>query len=421
MSQAFCARACGIDFGTSNSTVGHCRSGQATLIPLEDGKPTLPSVVFFNAEDECTRFGRAGLAEYLAGYEGRLMRSLKSLLGSSLIDGKTEVHGRSLRFRDLLAQFIGDLKRRADEHAGRAFEQVVIGRPVYFVDDDAVADRTAETTLAEIARDVGFKDVSFQYEPIAAAFHYETTIDREELVLVADIGGGTSDFSLIRLSPQRAKMTDRQSDVLASGGVHIGGTDFDRQFSLAGVMPSLGYRSRSTAGREMPSSIFFNLATWHSINLAYTRQVLAEQKLLALDSSEPHKAARLLALIEQRAGHWLASEVEQAKITLSDQPRTQLALDRLADELTVPLTREQFDDASAALVAKVEATVGALLRDAGLAAANIDTVFFTGGSSGIPRLRQRIAALLPQARAVEGDLFGSIGAGLAVEAARRYG
>ena len=388
---------------------------------LEDGKVTLPSVVFFNAEDDSTRFGRAGLAEYLAGYEGRLMRSLKSLLGSSLIDGKTEVHGRSLRFRDLLAQFIGDLKRRADAHGGRVFEQVVIGRPVYFVDDDPVADRAAEATLAEIARDVGFKDVSFQYEPIAAAFHYETTIDREELVLVADIGGGTSDFSLIRLSPQRAKMTDRHDDLLANGGVHIGGTDFDRQLSLACVMPCLGYRSLSSEGREMPSSIFFNLATWHSINLAYTRQVLAEQKRLAVDSSEPQKAARLLALIEKRAGHWLAAAVEQAKIELSDQERTHLVLDRLTDDLGVSIERSEFDDATAALVGKVEATVGALLREAGVAAERIDTVFFTGGSSGIPRLRQRIAALLPQARVVEGDLFGSIGAGLAVEAARRYG
>jgi len=149
--------------------------------------------------------------------------------------------------------------------------------------------------------------------------------------------------------------------------------------------------------------------------------VLAEQKQLAVDSSEPHKAARLLALIEKRAGHWLASEVEQAKIALSDQPSTQLVLDRLADSFCVPIARSEFDEATAALVGKVEATVSALLRDAGLAAANIDTVFFTGGSSGIPRLRQRIAALLPQARVVEGDLFGSIGAGLAVEAARRYG
>ena len=183
MPHAFSARACGLDFGTSNSTVGWVRPGKETLLPLEDGKVTLPSVVFFNADEDSTCFGRAALQEYLAGYEGRLMRSMKSLLGSRLIDGRTEVHGRSLLFRDLLRQFIGELKRRADLHGERAFEHVVLGRPVYFVDDDPAADRIAETTLAEIARTIGFKEVSFQYEPIAAAFHYETEIHREELVL----------------------------------------------------------------------------------------------------------------------------------------------------------------------------------------------------------------------------------------------
>ena len=415
------ARACGIDFGTSNSTVGCLRPGLPTLLPMEEGKVTLPSVVFFNAEEESTRFGRAGLVDYLAGYEGRLMRSLKSLLGSSLIDGKTEVHGRSLLFRDLLAQFIGELKRRADHQGGRDFEQVVLGRPVYFVDDDPVADRTAETTLADIARAVGFKEVSFQYEPIAAAFHYETQIHHEELVLVADIGGGTSDFSLIRLSPERAKMADRRDDLLANGGVHIGGTDFDRQLSLVNVMPLLGYRSLLRGSREMPSSIFFNLATWHTINFAYTRQVLAEQKRLAMDAAEPEKTARLLRLIDQRSGHWLANEVEQAKIALSAADSTALDLDRLDPGLQQSVSRSDFDLATTLLVDKVEATVAALLKDAGLSPERIDTVFFTGGSSGIPRLRRRIHAILPQARAVEGDLFGSIGSGLAVEAARRYG
>ena len=421
MLQTFSARACGIDFGTSNSTVGCVQHGQAVLLPLEEGKLTLPSVVFFNAEDERTRFGRSGLSEYLAGYEGRLMRSLKSLLGSRLIDGKTEVHGRTLVFRDLLAQFIADLKRRADAHAGRPFEHVVLGRPVFFVDDDAKADQAAQDTLAEIAHSVGFREVSFQYEPIAAAFHYETGIKREELVLVVDIGGGTSDFSLVRLSPERARKVERQDDLLANGGVHVGGTDFDRLLSLSCVMPLLGYRSPLRSGREMPSSIFFNLATWHTINSAYTRQVLSEQKHLASEACDPAKPARLLALIEKRAGHWLANEVETAKIALSDQGEARLALDRLEANLDVLIARSAFDAATTVLVDKVEATVSALLRDAGVLSGAIDTVFFTGGSSGIPRLRQRIAALLPQARAVEGDLFGSIGAGLAVEAARRYG
>ena len=164
-----CANACGIDFGTSNSTVGLLRPGQPTLLPLEDGKVTLPSVVFFNAEEQCTRFGRAALADYLEGSEGRLMRSLKSLLGSRLIDGRTEVGGRALPFRELLERFIGDLKRRAEAQAQREFTQAVFGRPVFFVDDDALADATAQATLAGVAHAVGFKDVSFQFEPIAAA------------------------------------------------------------------------------------------------------------------------------------------------------------------------------------------------------------------------------------------------------------
>ena len=193
------APACGIDFGTSNSTAGWSRPGLPALLPLEGGKATLPSVVFFHAEDEHVSYGRAALADYLAGYEGRLMRSLKSLLGTSMIDDHTEVAGRALPFRVLLAQFIGELKHRAEKAADQPFTRAVLGRPVFFVDDDAAADKKAENTLAEIAHAVGLKDIAFQYEPIAAAFDYESQIRREELVLVVDIGGGTSDFALVRL------------------------------------------------------------------------------------------------------------------------------------------------------------------------------------------------------------------------------
>jgi hypothetical chaperone protein len=226
------ADACGIDFGTSNSTAGWRRPGQSApsslLLPLEDGKLTLPSVVFFHAEDAHVSYGRAALADYLAGHEGRLMRSLKSLLGTSMMDDHTEVMGRALPFRDLLAQFVGELKRRAEQAAGREFTRAVLGRPVFFVDDDHKADQRAERTLEEIARKAGLRDIAFQYEPIAAAFDYESQITREELVLVVDIGGGTSDFALIRLSPERAGRPERRDDILASGGVHIGGTDFDK-------------------------------------------------------------------------------------------------------------------------------------------------------------------------------------------------
>src|SRR5450830_176792 len=415
------ANACGVDFGTSNSTVGWARPGQSTMLSLEDGKTTLPSVVFFNAEDEEVSYGRAALAGYLAGYEGRLMRSLKSLLGTSLIDGQTEVGGRALPFRLLMSQFIGEVKRRAEQSAGREFTSAVFGRPVFFIDDNAQADQLAQDTLAEVARSVGFKDIAFQFEPIAAAFDYESQIDREELVLIADIGGGTSDFSLVRLSPQRAAKLDRRDDILANGGVHIGGTDFDKYLSLAAVMPLLGYGSLLKNSSAIPSSYYFNLATWHTINQAYTKKMWIQLAELVRDAQDQQAMKRLQNLIEDRAGHWLAMKVEEGKIALSSQEAVRLDLERLSPQVVLDVRRVLFETAIGHLVDDVGTTVGKLLADAGVRPDQVDTVFFTGGSSGVGLLRERIGALVPGARKVEGDLFGSIGAGLALDAVRKFG
>ena len=417
--------ACGIDFGTSNSTAGWSQPGQSAaaslLLPLEDGKLTLPSVIFFHAEDGHVSYGRAALADYLAGYEGRLMRSLKSLLGTSMIDEHTEVMGRALSFRALLAQFVGELKRRAEHAAEQEFTCAVLGRPVFFVDDDAEADFRAERTLEDIARQSGLRNIAFQYEPIAAAFAYESTISREELVLVIDIGGGTSDFTLIRLAPERAGRADRRGDILASSGVHIGGTDFDRALNLASVMPGLGLGSLLKSGLEVPSAQYFNLATWHTINLAYTKKAWTQVTDMHREACDKAKLVRLQGVVKERAGHWLALQVEEAKIALTNESETRIDLGRIAAGETVSLQRTDFDRAIRSLVTSVEQTVARLLLDAGVAAAGIDTVFFTGGSSSVPLLRQRILALTPQARCVEGDLFGSIGAGLALDAKRKFG
>ena len=390
------------------------------MLPLEDGKVTLPSVIFFHAEDIHASYGRAALADYLSGHEGRLMRSLKSLLGTSMINEHTELNGRALPFRKLLEQFIGELKRRAEQAAGHDFSRAVLGRPVFFVDDDAKADQLAEKTLRDIAHAVGFKEVAFQFEPIAAAFDYESQIATEELVLVADIGGGTSDFSLIRLSPQRALKTDRRDDILATGGVHIGGTDFDKYLSLAGVMPMLGMGSLLASGREMPSAQYFNLATWHTINASYGRKAWAEILDMRRHAAEKDKLDRLLNLVRHRSGHWLAMQVEAAKITLSDAATAEIELGRIEPDQSLLLTREGFGDAIGHLAARVENTVQALMQDAGVKASHIDTVFFTGGSSSVPLLREKLSALLPDAQRVEGDLFGSIGVGLALDAKRKF-
>lgn len=415
------ARACGIDFGTSNSTVGWLRPGIETLITLEDGKITLPSVVFFNLEERRPVYGRLALQEYLEGYEGRLMRSLKSLLGSKLLKSETTVLGSALPFKDLLGFFIGELKKRAESVADRSFDEVVLGRPVFFVDDDPQADQEAQNTLVAVAHKLGFKEVSFQYEPIAAAFDYESGIDREELVLIVDIGGGTSDFSLVRLSPERRRIAERHDDILATGGVHIGGTDFDKQLSLQGVMPLFGYGGRMKSDALMPTSYHLNLATWHTINAVYAQKSRLALQNMRYDIVDPTGIDRLFKLIDQRAGHWLAMQVEDSKIDLTERAVRPIDLGRVEPGLVANLTRELFDSAIAPLLARIRTSVDQLLEEAGIGVEQVDTVFFTGGSSSIPALRQGVAAMLPNARHVEGNTFGSIGSGLAIEAKKRYG
>lgn len=414
------SNACGVDFGTSNSTVGWCRPGHPILLELEQGKATLPSAIFFHDEDAEVSYGRAALDDYVAGYDGRLMRSMKSLLGSSLIDGHTEVQGRALPFRTLLTRFIAELKNRAEKAAKRQFSSAVLGRPVFFVDDDPVADQLAQDTLAEIARSVGVQHIEFQFEPMAAAFDYESGITQEELVLVVDIGGGTSDFSLIRLGPERAKRLERRDDILAHGGVHIGGTDFDKYLSLASVMPRFGLGTKLGSGKDVPSTQYVNLASWHTINHAYSRKAWAHLTDVHGEAAEKDKLDLLLKLVKERSGHWVAMQVEQAKIALSDDNLARIDLSRIATGESIDVSRDTFDTSVSQLVDKVGRTVSELLVSAGITADAVDTVFFTGGSSRLPLLRARLSALVPNARSVEGDVFGSIGAGLARDAARKF-
>jgi hypothetical chaperone protein len=172
---------------------------------------------------------------------------------------------------------------------------------------------------------------------------------------------------------------------------------------------------------EVPSSPYFNLATWHTINQVYTRKAWAQIVEVTREGREPEKLQALQNLVQQKDGHWLALQVEAAKIYLSTESGATLDLSRLGVSKEVVLQRAVFDHAIANLVGRIGETVKKLLRDAGVAADQVDTVFFTGGSSGVPLLRQSVGVLLPQAQRIEGDLFGSIGAGLAIDASRKFG
>src|ERR1700742_4039092 len=267
---------CGLDFGTSNTTLGTLDDTLPVLAELEAGHSTIPSAIFYEA-DGAVLIGRKAIATYVEGTAGRLMRSLKSVLGTSLIEETTRLGRNRVRFRDVIAYYLGAVKRRAEQATGRELRDVVHGRPVHFVDNAPDADRKAEQTLREIAQEVGFADVTFQFEPIAAALDYERQLGAEEVALIADIGGGTSDFSIVRLGPQRHGKADRAADILANDGVRIGGTDFDQKLNLGVGMPVLGFGSpMKREGLEVPSSYFPDLATWPNINRMYEPRVIAD-------------------------------------------------------------------------------------------------------------------------------------------------
>ncbi|MBZ9869944.1 Hsp70 family protein [Mesorhizobium sp. BR1-1-9] len=412
----------GIDFGTSNSTVGVVRGGQPHLVALEGGEVTLPSAVFFNFEDNRTCFGRQAIANYTDSVEGRLMRSLKSVLGSALAQEKTRIKARSIGFMEIVGLFLGHLRKRLEEDAGGAVESVVLGRPVQFVDDDAEADGRAQSELEGAARAQGFKHIAFQFEPIAAALDYEQKVTREELALIIDMGGGTSDFSIVRVSPQRARSLDRKDDILASRGIHIGGTDFDRLLSIAHVMPELGHLSPTKDGkRNLPASYFIDLATWQRINLVYTAKAMTHLRQIRYEAERADLVDRFIHIVEHRYGHALAALVERAKIELTDKVSADVEVRLPEVQFAAEIPREALDATIARDIERVAATVGQTIGDAGVRPSDITAVFLTGGSTAIPLARQKILSLVPQASVIEGDMFGSVGLGLALDAQRKFG
>lgn len=411
----------GIDFGTSNSTASVFRQGGPRLVALEGKNVTMPSAVFFNFENDRTYFGRQAVEQYTANTEGRLLRALKSILGSSLIQEKTRLKGHSIAFADIIGGFIAYLKERIEEDLGSSIDKVVLGRPVRFVDDDAAADARAQAELEKAARSRGCRHVAFQFEPIAAALDYEQRTEREELAFIVDIGGGTSDFSIVRVSPERAKASDRNDDILANAGVHIGGTDFDRLLSIAAVMPAFGLSTPTKDGkRNLPAAYFFDLATWQRIHLLYTSKAMTDLRQIRYEAARPDLVERLIEVVRHRQGHALAAKVEQAKITLTNHDRADIVLDMLDDRLDLTISEADLTRAIATAVQRVVDTALRTLKDAGIMADRVDTLFLTGGSTAVPQLRSGILRLFPGARVVEGDLFGSVGLGLAIDAHRKF-
>lgn len=414
--------ACGLDFGTSNSALGVVRDGAPVLAPLDAGDTLIPSAIFFDFETHGrVLFGSEAIATYVEQHDGRLMRALKTILGSPLIDEKTAVGRRRMPLTEVVELFIAELKRRAEYFLGEEIDRVVHGRPVRFVDGDDAADAKAQATLEAIARRIGFREIAFEYEPIAAAYHYEETVSREQTVLVADIGGGTSDFSVIRIGPERAKRPDRRGDILANAGNRIGGTDFDTLLSLDAVMPLLGMGSQLIdKDLPMPRATYFDLAIWATINFVYTHKTERETREFLARSCEPQKVVRLLKTIRRHLGHRIAFSVEDAKIALSDDGQTTISLEFIERELAAEYSRTRFESAIREKTERLRRVAASCVAIAGLKPRDVQTIFLTGGSSRVPAVRKAISSAAPDAAVRTSSDLLSVALGLTREAARRF-
>jgi hypothetical chaperone protein len=410
----------GIDFGTSNSAAAwRGADGITRSIALEGDALTLPTALFFNAEDRSVHFGRDAISRYLAGTEGRLMRSLKSLLGSSLLLEKTEVNGQALSFQDIIACFLRELRQRVERSTGQVPDRVMLGRPVRFVDDDDERDALAETMLRDAAALAGMPEVGFQPEPIAAALDFERRITRESLVLVADIGGGTSDFTVVRLRPNtndsnKPLSIERKKDILSTTGIHIGGTDFDYRLNLETLMPLLGYRHMGPHGREVPSGVFCDLSTWHLIQWRYSARALREANALKHNYTDPALFARLMTVLDQRLGHYLANATETAKIHSSSQRNTaRIDLGLVERGLCAQLTHDALASHLAPQLERVVACAQACVAQARLGTRALDAIYLTGGSSSLRPFQSALQTAFAGTPLVEGDVYGGVAAGLA--------
>ncbi|MBS2028761.1 MAG: Hsp70 family protein [Deltaproteobacteria bacterium] len=416
------APALGLDFGTSNTAAAVIVDGKPRVLPLDPAGADVRlfrSVLFFPEEGQVMA-GAEAINAYLELSEGRLLQSLKSFLPVKSFTS-TSIRARSFTLEALIGLILRNVKTAIERELGEPVQKLVLGRPARFSEDKEI-EGFAERRLLRAAEDAGFKDIAFRIEPLAAGLAHEATLDHEELVLTGDFGAGTSDFTVMRLSPKRHLQPDRKDDILASGGVYVAGDVIDGAVMEKKLLRKFGSEARHRpmhVGKwsEMPTHLMRKLLSWHTMSFIREKstQVYLEDFLKSTD--QPETVGALIDLVNLNLGYHLFRAIEAAKVKLSSEEKARITFKEARVDVDVSLTRAEFERIIAPLVARLEETLDAVVARAGVSPSQIDAVVLTGGTSLIPMVARIFEGRFGAEKLRRSDAFSSVAEGLAAAAA----
>jgi hypothetical chaperone protein len=432
----------GIDFGTTNSSIA-CANGsgevQLAQFPyLGSLTDAYRSLLYLHQAKEGgvntlkSWTGPEGIEQYLAAdTKGRLIQSLKSFLSNRNLRS-TEVSGRRYTLEDLIAKILTDLRKQAELQFGVNINSAVVGRPVHFVGaENQEDDIYAESRLRSAFELAGFESVQFEMEPIAAAHFYESTLDHDELILIGDFGGGTSDFSLVHVGPDvgsvvrsHVRSDIRQTNggsgsIVGNAGVGVAGDAFDAKIVRHLVSPALGAGSQlRSLGKilTVPNWVYIRLERWHHLSLLKARDVLEMLRGVKAQSLEPDKIGALIHFINEDLGFHLHRAVQKVKTDLSNAPVATFQFSDGFVDLSATVGRASFEDWISEELGEISRCVDSLLASSGVLPKDVDMVFLTGGSSFVPAVRRIFETRFGTARIRGGNEFTSVARGLALKA-----
>ena len=409
----------GIDFGTTNSVLSIFDRSTKQIIDTI----SVPSILYFpinqSSDDDLNYLvGEKAIESYLAeNMKGRFMKSIKQILPvSSFLN--TRIGNNLYSASDLVSFILIDLKKAADKIIGYTCETAIIGRPVFFDDLNKGKDDLAQKRLLEAAEIAGFTSIRFQFEPISAAFAYEKTIQKKERVLVADLGGGTTDFTLIELDPTKSTSINRREDILATGGIYIGGDNFDSSFMWEKGTPYFGrgiqYESMPGKMVDLPTSFFQNICSWKEMNFFNGQKVKNSLNQYFVYTKRNPIFKNLITLIDNNLGFSVFKEIEKVKIQLTENESTHFEFSKLDIQIKEEISKEKYAEIINDDVISIEKYLNKFLELNAIHSSQIDSLFLTGGTSLVPSVKQIFHQKFPTTPIHSGDNFISVANGLAL-------